>query len=255
MVSSDKFPKVDEFVLAKVTKINPNSIFTSVESYGNKSALIHISEISPGRIRNIRDFVSEGKKIVCKVLKVNEERGHIDLSLRRVTEIQRRNFVSNLKQEQKADKLLSNYLEQKKLPLTLKKSIVTEIKLIYDNIYDFYSDLVEDEIEFSKVIEKTENVSDFEDFIKDKIKPAEVEIKLKLDITIYEPKGIDIVKKMIKKISGDFTTIKYLGSGAYSLLVKSKEFKDAEKLVDQKTKILEKEIEKYDGIFTIERKS
>ena len=55
--------------MVTVTKIEYHSVFVELDEYG-KTALIHISEISPGRIRNIRDFVKvEDKKIVCKVLK------------------------------------------------------------------------------------------------------------------------------------------------------------------------------------------
>ncbi len=44
--------------------------------------LLHVSEISSSWIRNIRDFVREGQKMVLKVLRVDLEKGHIDLSLR-----------------------------------------------------------------------------------------------------------------------------------------------------------------------------
>ena len=82
-------PEESELVMSTVTKIQYNAIFVNLDEY-DKTGMIHISEISPGRIRNIRDFVREGKKIVCVVLRVNQERGYIDLSLRRVGEGQRR---------------------------------------------------------------------------------------------------------------------------------------------------------------------
>src|SRR5210317_1096039 len=102
LIKKNKFPEVDELVIATVTKVNPNSVFTTMDEFEKKTALIHISEISPGRIRNIRDYVVEGKKIICKVLKIDEGRGHIDLSLRRVNDGQKREKNSQLKQEQKA---------------------------------------------------------------------------------------------------------------------------------------------------------
>src|SRR3989344_568516 len=94
------FPDEGEIVLCTVTKINPNSVFVHVDDY-DKGGMVHISEISPGRIRNIRDFVVENKVVVCKVLSVNRERGYIDLSLRRVNETLRRNKLEEVKQEQK----------------------------------------------------------------------------------------------------------------------------------------------------------
>ena len=76
-------PEVNDVVICTVKKVLPNSVFVEMDEYG-KEGMVHISEVSPGRIRNIRDFVVEGKKIICKVLRINQERGHVDLSLRRV---------------------------------------------------------------------------------------------------------------------------------------------------------------------------
>ena len=43
------FPDEGEIVLCTVTKINPNSVFVNVDDY-DKGGMVHISEISPGRI-------------------------------------------------------------------------------------------------------------------------------------------------------------------------------------------------------------
>src|SRR5210317_879230 len=93
------YPQDSEVVVCKVTKVQFHSVFVNLEEYG-KSGMLHISEVSPGRIRNIRDYVVEGKIIVCKVLKVDEKKGHIDVSLRRVNEGQRKDKLSSVKQEQ-----------------------------------------------------------------------------------------------------------------------------------------------------------
>ncbi|MEK6948847.1 MAG: S1 RNA-binding domain-containing protein, partial [Nanoarchaeota archaeon] len=53
------FPQEDELVLCTVTKVEFHSVFVTLDEYG-KGGMIHISEVSPGRIRNIRDFVREG---------------------------------------------------------------------------------------------------------------------------------------------------------------------------------------------------
>ncbi len=73
------WPEEGELVLCNVTKIMPNSVFCRLEEYG-RQGMIHISEIAPGRIRNIRDYVVEGKFVVCKVLRIDQIRGYIDLS-------------------------------------------------------------------------------------------------------------------------------------------------------------------------------
>ena len=57
------FPEESEIVLCTVTKVQYDSVFVNLNEYG-KLGVIHISEISPGRIRNIRDFVKEGRIII-----------------------------------------------------------------------------------------------------------------------------------------------------------------------------------------------
>src|SRR3990172_8630025 len=99
------YPQEDELVLCTVTSVQHHSVFANLDEYG-KTGMIHISEVSPGRIRNIRDYVKEGKVVVCKVLRVYLERQQIDLSLRRVGESQRRQKVDQMKQEVKAEKIL-----------------------------------------------------------------------------------------------------------------------------------------------------
>ena len=87
-----------------ISSVQSHSVFVRLDEYNN-NGMIHISEVAPGRIRNIRDFVVEGKSVICKVLRVNQERGHIDLSLRRVSESQKRTKVNELKKEKLAVKL------------------------------------------------------------------------------------------------------------------------------------------------------
>ena len=104
LLKKEGFPEEGELVMCTVTNVQYHSVFVRLEEYG-KSGMIHISEVSPGRIRNIRDFVKEGKKVICKVLRINLERGHIDLSLRRVSEAQKRNKANDLKKEHKGRRL------------------------------------------------------------------------------------------------------------------------------------------------------
>src|SRR3990167_8225509 len=118
LLKKEGFPEEDELVLCTVTKIFHNGVFVDLDEYA-KGGMIHISEVSPGRIRNIRDFVVEGKKVVCKVLRVDGEKGHIDLSLRRVNEGQKKIKINEIKMEQRAEKIIE--FAAKKLSIDFKK--------------------------------------------------------------------------------------------------------------------------------------
>lgn len=243
LLKREGFPEEDELVMCTVTKVQFHSVFANLDDYG-KSGMIHISEVSPGRIRNIRDYVKEGKKVVCKVLRINTERGHIDLSLRRVTETQKRKKVDEIKQEQKAEKILE--FVAKDLNLDVKKlfeEIITNISKKYDSLYEFFQEVVTDSNAIKDAGIDAKTAKNLEEAIKSRIKEVSVKIEGKLKLTSYAANGVDVVKEALKKaieIGEENISIKYLGAGSYNLVVNAKDYKEAEKLLED---ALEKALE------------
>ena len=238
------FPEENEIVICTIKKILPNCVFIDLDEYKNKEGVIQISEISPGRIRNIRDFVKEGKKIVCKILSVNKERNHIDLSLRRVNQAQRINKNKEYKQEQKAEKILESLARQKNLTL---KDVYDQIgyKIIenFGNLNDFFQELIKDnnilkQIEIDPVLgESLINLA------KSKIKPKEIKISTVLKLVSSLPNGIEVIKETLKKINescikdGFGCDILYIGAPNYRLTITSSNYKDAEKELEKIEKL------------------
>lgn len=249
-------PEEGELVFCEVSKVRYNSVFCNIEEYGGRTGLIHISEISPGRIRNIRDYVKEGKWIVCKVIKTDEEKGHIDLSLRRVTEIEKRNKINERKQELKAEKIVDSLAQRiDKKGRTLYFKIAAKILPDYGMLHYAFQEVVENDLSLKEIGIDEEYASKLEDLIKEKIKPKTVNISGDLEIKTWEENGLKIVKNALNKAlaEGKNIDITYLGSGKYSVIVEAKKYKEAEKqlksALDGAKKIIEKS-ERYTFEFT-----
>ncbi len=71
-----------KIISGTVTGIESYGVFVSCDDY--YTGLIHISEISHGFVRNITDFVKIGDLIHAEVLDVDEELGHLKLSIRNI---------------------------------------------------------------------------------------------------------------------------------------------------------------------------
>lgn len=245
------FPEEGELVLCTVTKVFPHSVFVTLDEFERKSGMINIAEVSPGRIRNIRDYVAEGKKIVCKVLALDKKKGHIDLSLRRVTDGQKRVKNDEIKQEQKSEKIIE----------FIAKSLNKDLKQFYNEIteivfkkYDYLSEC------FERVVAGKANLADMgiekktaevlTKEVLERIKPPEVEVKGKLKLKSYKTDGVEIVKEAIKKAEGKGKgnlTVKYVGGGSFKLGVKSDNYKSAEKILNGSVEAAINYIEKQDG--------
>ncbi len=74
--------KKGKIVEGTVTGIESYGIFISLQEY--YTGLIHISEISHGFVRNVTDFVNIGDTINVEILDIDEEQGHLKLSIKNI---------------------------------------------------------------------------------------------------------------------------------------------------------------------------
>ncbi len=100
-----------------VTGIESYGVFVSCDDY--YTGLIHISEISHGFVKNINDFVKLGDLIFVEILDVDEELGHLKLSIKNI-EYKRKIIVKRkkIKETQLGFKTL-----EYKLPIWINESL------------------------------------------------------------------------------------------------------------------------------------
>lgn len=227
-------PEEDEVVLCTVKKILYHSVFVILDEYNNQEGMIHISEIAPGRIRNLRDYVTEGKKIVCKVLQIKRDKNQIDLSLRRVNQAQRINKTKSYKQEQKAEKLLELIGKE------IGKDLDQMYKLIGLNLIEEYGSmnsafenfiLDEELLDEFKLPKKTKEI--FLKTITEKIKPPEVVVQGTLELKSTKPSGVNDIKDVLSKLQKGNIKITYISAPKYRVSVKASDYKTAEGILNQ----------------------
>jgi len=242
LVKKTGYPQENEVVLCKVTKVQSHGVFAKLEEYQNKSGLIHISEIAPGRIRNIREYVAEGKVVVCKIIRINEERGHIDLSLRRVNEGLRRKKLNDIKNLNKAEKIITAAAKESKYdPVTLYNELESALDE-YESIYDAFIDVAEGNLDLRTIGLKEEVGDMLHKIVVDRVKPPMVTIDGSIKLSVYSEDGLEKVKSLMSQFS-EVSGIKiyYAGGGKYSYEITDSEYKLAEKSFDSLKNMVEKQ--------------
>jgi len=253
------FPEESEIVLCTVTSVQYNCVFASLDEYEGKSGIIHISEIAPGRIRNIRDYVAEGKKVICKVLKVNLERGHIDLSLRRVTEMHRKNKNSQIKQELLAEKIIEFAAKELKVPMPrLYKEVSEKIFKHYDYVYPCFEEIMMNQFKIADLGLDKQLSEKIEELIRQRIKPPEVEIGGLFTIISYAPDGVEIIRNALKKGKDagkgcKDLNLKYIGAGKYRVALKAPNYKEAEEILAKIVEAVEKDVKEHKAEISFDR--
>ena len=69
-----------KIIRGTVTAIESYGAFVSCDEY--YTGLIHISEITTGCVKDVNYFLKIGDVINCKILEVDEESGHLKLSIK-----------------------------------------------------------------------------------------------------------------------------------------------------------------------------
>ena len=79
-----ELPEVEDLVLVQVKSLSDIGAYVTLLEYGRVEGMIQISEMSNRRIRSISKLTRVGNVEVCLVLRVDADRGYIDLSKKRV---------------------------------------------------------------------------------------------------------------------------------------------------------------------------
>jgi translation initiation factor 2 subunit 1 len=108
-------PEIGELVVGTVVRIVPYGAYVTLDEYNNVEGLLHISEVSSGWVRNIGEHIREGQKTVVKVLRTDPQKMHVDLSLRRVSEREKKDKLLEWKQESRGRRLLDMAAEKIKI--------------------------------------------------------------------------------------------------------------------------------------------
>lgn len=219
-----------DIVSCTVDRIVGTTVFVNIDGTDKEGSII-LSEVAPGRIRNLREYVVPKKTIICKVLRVSGE--NLNLSLRRVKEKEKKEILEQNKLERSYLKIMKTILKER------TKEIVEGIKKT-QKLYDFLEEAKEDSKKLEKLIGK-EDSKKILDILKAQKKKTIV-LKKELFFSTSSPEGLKLIKELLgneKEVE-----IKYIKAGKYSIKREDTDLKKADTKIKE---IIEKIISKAKG--------
>ena len=250
-----EMPEQGEIVLATITKIMDHGAYVTLDEYGAIQGFLHISEIAPGWIRSVNKFVKEGEKKVLLVKKVNPDRGDIDLSLKQVSNDQKKQKLKEVKKFEKGRTLLQSVKEKAGLADSDIEKLEDSIYSKFDSVYDAFIEIGRKGVETVKDLKLNKKTLAAVEEVCSKIKLPSVEIRGIMEITNNRSDGVEVIKKsLLDAIKKDPTIdITYLGAPKYRLAITADDFKTAEKALKPIIEEIQKKVEKNNGTFKFTR--
>ena len=238
-LSPSDFPEVGELVVATCTKITPHGGYFSIENYeilGETAGFVHISELSRTWVRNIRKHIREGQKAVCRVMRVTQNRQEVDLSIRRVSDSQKRETLQLHKQELRARGIIKAVAERLGIE-DVNRNIIDPLEIKYGNLFSVL-EMARDDGE-SVITSAGLSKQLAEELVltaTKELERASVSLSAKAKISSYDPAGIDLIKEAFEVASE--TTLKkkaldvsvHVNSAPeYKIVINADDWKNAEK--------------------------
>jgi len=229
-------PGRGELVIATVKKIFPYGAFCTLDEYDGLEAFLHVSEIAPRWIKNIREHVREGQKVIAQVHRFIPEKNQIDLTIKRVSESDRVWKREQYRRENRGKKLLENAAKKLKKDEVFIGEIAPEMEKAFGSIYECFEALsLDSENARGKLKVPAKVLKVLESVAKDNIKPQKVHISRKLKVECFESDGVERVRGALGKVSSEKAKVelRYIGAPLYKIDIESDDYKTAEKELER----------------------
>ena len=229
------WPEQGELVVGTVDEIESFGVFVDLDEYEDKRGLAHISEVASGWIKNIRDHVQEGERVVAKVLSIDESAQQIDLSIKDVNDHQRSEKIQEWKNEQKADTWLELAFGEDVEDERYGR-IVGAVLSEYETLYaGFEQAAIHGEEALDGLDLEDEEVDAIVDVARENVSVPYVTVTGYVDLECASEMGVDAIKEALQAAEGNGEVpdevdleVTYVGAPEYRIRVQAPSYKTAE---------------------------
>jgi len=227
-------PEPGEIVICTVREITSHGIYVNLDQYGGMNGFLHVSEISTGWVRNIERVAKPQQKLVLKVIRADRTRNEIDLSLRQVTNEERRAKVIEWKRTERAHAIMN--IVKKKVNQDENRLNEYVVRMV-EEFGSLYAALElaakKGEKAFAALQLPQAFAAAVVETATEKIVPPKYEVGAIVELSSRAPDGVQQIKKTLIAASASSGSaevkITYAGAPRYRVRITADDYKQAEK--------------------------
>lgn len=201
-----KFPEVDDVVMVQVKSIAEMGAYVELMEYNNIEGMVLLSELSRKRIRSITRIIKVGRQEPVMVLRVDKEKGYIDLSKRRVSQEDIAKCEEKYGKSKLVHSIMRHVAETTGEDLEqLNSEITWPLYRTYGHAFEAFKQMVADQDEVIGKLEGTAPVLKKEDVlealmknIRRRMTPQPVKFRADVEMTCFHYGGIEHIKSAMR---------------------------------------------------------
>lgn len=205
------FPELEEVVVVQVKRIVDMGAYVSLLEYDGQEGMMLLSELSKRRIRSVSKLLKVGRTEICMVLRVDEDKGYVDLSKRRVAPEDATAKEEQFAKAKAVHGIMRHVAHSSDIEVEeLCNKVSWPLYAKYKDAFDAFRRHVVgeinlwDEIDFSQPGKDLSDIADklkedIELNLKRKLIQHQLKLRAKIEVSCSEYDGIDAIKEALNK--------------------------------------------------------
>ncbi|RKU47680.1 hypothetical protein DL546_009167 [Coniochaeta pulveracea] len=196
----EKYPEIDSFVMVNVKQIADMGAYVKLLEYDNIDGMILLSELSRRRIRSIQKLIRVGRNEVVVVLRVDKEKGYIDLSKRRVSPEDIVKCEERYNKGKMVHSIMRHVAEKTLTPIEqLYESIAWPLNKKYGHSLDAFKLSITNPDVWNDITFPSEPVAEeLKSYISKRLTPQPTKVRADVEVTCFAYDGIDAIKTALR---------------------------------------------------------
>jgi translation initiation factor 2 subunit 1 len=198
----NRFPEVDDLVVVIVKSVTDMGAYVQLSEYNNAEGMILSTELSRRRIRSINKLIRVGRQEVVVVLRVDKEKGYIDLSKRRVSPQEITMTEERYNKSKAAHSIMRHLAEMRQIPLEqLLQAHVWPLYKKFGHAYDAFKLAITEPQKVWDGVDVPEPpkevMEDLLKLIRRRLTPQPVKIRADIEVSCFKYDGIEYIKEAL----------------------------------------------------------
>lgn len=254
----NEYPEPDDVVMVQVKEIQDMGGYVHLLEYNNCQGMIMLSELSRRRIRSVNKLLKVGRQEVAAVVRVDKEKGYIDLSKRRVAP----EDITKIEEKWNKSRTVHSIVRH------VAETVGTDVIHLYErwgwplyrkygHAYDGFRMAVNDPESVLSGLEITER--EREELLRNvrrRLMPQPIKLRADIEVTCYQFEGIDAIRAALKagEATGDEKRpikIKLVAPPLYVVSTSSLQKKAGVDALNKALEVVRSEISKRKGKFAL----
>jgi translation initiation factor 2 subunit 1 len=208
---SGEYPEVDDVVMVQVKRVAEMGAYVQLLEYNNIEGMILLSELTRRRIRSVSKLIKVGRIEPVMVLRVDKDKGYIDLSKRRVSSEDIQKCEDKYSKSKMVHSILRHVSETTGANLQdLYQNLGWPLYESHGHAFNAFKSMVTDPESIFTEIAREHPEYKIDDSVKQallkdisrRMTPQPLKIRADIELTCFEGDGVENIKNAMRKAEG-----------------------------------------------------